>query len=138
MIKLAETNSWEDFIMPLKESAEMYLETIYTLSKTHSYVRSIDVAEALGYSRPSVSRAVDLLTKDGYLSVKEEGFLILTEKGMEAAEKIYERHTILTAALVALGVDPETAAEDACKIEHDISDRTLDASKAHMKTYQSY
>ena len=138
MIKLAETNSWEDFIISLKESAEMYLETIYTLSKTHSYVRSIDVAEALGYSRPSVSRAVDLLTKDGYLSVKEEGFLILTEKGMEAAEKIYERHTILTAALVALGVDPETAAEDACKIEHDISDRTLDAIKAHMKTYLSY
>jgi len=124
--------------MSLKESAEMYLETIYTLSKTHSYVRSIDVAEALGYSRPSVSRAVGLLKKDGYLSVKEEGFLILTEKGMEAAEKIYERHTILTAALVALGVDPETAAEDACKIEHDISDRTLDAIKAHMKTYQSY
>lgn len=138
MIKLAETNSWEDFIMSLKESAEMYLETIYTLSKTHSYVRSIDVAEALGYSRPSVSRAVGLLKKDGYLSVKEEGFLILTEKGMEAAEKIYERHTILTAALMALGVDPETAAEDACKIEHDISDRTLDAIKAHMKTYLSY
>ena len=124
--------------MSLKESAEMYLETIYTLSMTHSYVRSIDVAEALGYSRSSVSRAVDLLTKDGYLSVKEEGFLILTEKGMEAAEKIYERHTILTAALVALGVDPETAAEDACKIEHDISDRTLDAIKAHMKTSLSY
>ena len=124
--------------MSLKESAEMYLETIYTLSKTHSYVRSIDVAEALGYSRPSVSRAVGLLKKDGYLSVKEEGFLILTEKGMEAAEKIYERHTILTAALMGLGVDPETAAEDACKIEHDISDRTLDAIKAHMKTYQSY
>ena len=124
--------------MSLKESAEMYLETIYTLSKTHSYVRSIDVAEALGYSRPSVSRAVGLLKKDGYLSVKEEGFLILTEKGTEAAEKIYERHTILTAALVALGVDPETATEDACKIEHDISDRTLDAIKAHMKTYQSY
>jgi len=124
--------------MSLKESAEMYLETIYTLSKTHSYIRSIDVAEALGYSRPSVSRAVGLLKKDGYLSVKEEGFLILTEKGMEAAEKIYERHTILTAALMALGVDPETATEDACKIEHDISDRTLDAIKAHMKTYQSY
>lgn len=123
--------------MSLKESAELYLETIYTLSKTHSYVRSIDVAEALGYSRPSVSRAVGLLKKDGYLSVKEEGFLILTEKGMEAAENIYERHTILTAALVALGVDPETAAEDACKIEHDISDKTLDAIKAHMKTYLS-
>ena len=121
--------------MPLKESAEMYLETIYTLSKTMSYVRSIDVAEALGYSRPSVSRAVGLLKKDGYLSVKDEGFLILTEKGTQTAEKIYERHTILTAALMALGVDPETAAEDACKIEHDISDKSLDAIKAHMKNY---
>ena len=121
--------------MPLKESAEMYLETIYTPSKTMSYVRSIDVAEALGYSRPSVSRAVGLLKKDGYLSVKDEGFLILTEKGTQTAEKIYERHTILTAALMALGVDPETAAEDACKIEHDISDKSLDAIKAHMKNY---
>jgi len=128
-------NPWEDCLMSLKESAEMYLETIYTLSKTNSYVRSIDVAEALGYSRPSVSRAVALLKKDGYLSVKEEGFLILTEKGIETAEKIYERHTILTTALIALGVDPETAAEDACKIEHDISDSSLEAIKAHLKIY---
>lgn len=123
--------------MPLKESAEMYLETIYTLSKTNSSVRSIDVAEALNYSRPSVSRAVGLLKKDGYLSVNKEGFLLLTEKGMETAEKIYERHTILTAALMALGVDPETAAEDACKVEHDISDKTLDAIKAHMDMYMT-
>jgi len=121
--------------MPLKESAEMYLETIYTLSQTSSAVRSIDVAEALSYSRPSVSRAVGLLKRDGYLSVNKEGFLLLTEKGIETAERIYERHTILTAALTALGVDPETAAEDACKIEHDISDRTLDAIKAHMSMY---
>ena len=138
MIELAETNPMEELPMALKESAEMYLETIYTLSKTNSYVRSIDVAEALGYSRPSVSRAVGLLKKDGYLSVHDEGFLILTEKGTETAEKIYERHTILTAALVALGVDPETAAEDACKIEHDISDRTLEAIKAHMTTYMPH
>ena len=121
--------------MSLHESAEMYLETIYSLSKVNSTVRSIDVAEALGYSRPSVSRAVGLLKNDGYLTMDKDGFLALTEKGTETAEKIYERHTILTAALMALGVDKETAAEDACKIEHDISDRSFDAIKKHMKTY---
>ena len=121
--------------MSLHESAEMYLETIYSLSKVNPTVRSIDVAEALGYSRPSVSRAVGLLKNDGYLTMDKDGFLALTEKGTEAAEKIYERHTILTAALMALGVDKETAAEDACKIEHDISDRSFDAIKKHMKTY---
>ena len=121
--------------MSLHESAEMYLETIYTLSLNSTSVRSIDVAEALNYSRPSVSRAVGLLKKDGYLLMDEEGFLALTEEGRALAERIYERHTVLTAALEALGVDKETAAEDACKIEHDISDRTFDAIKAHMKTY---
>ena len=121
--------------MSLHESAEMYLETIYTLSLNSTCVRSIDVAEALNYSRPSVSRAVGLLKKDGYLKMNEEGFLSLTEEGRVLAERIYERHTVLTAALEALGVDKETAAEDACKIEHDISDRTFDAIKAHMKTY---
>ena len=121
--------------MSLHESAEMYLETIYTLSLNSTSVRSIDVAEALNYSRPSVSRAVGLLKKDGYLLMDEEGFLTLTEEGRALAERIYERHTVLTAALEALGVDKETAAEDACKIEHDISDRTFDAIKAHMKTY---
>lgn len=121
--------------MSLHESAEMYLETIYSLSKVNSTVRSIDVAEALCYSRPSVSRAVGLLKNDGYLTMDKDGFLSLTEKGTETAEKIYERHTILTAALMALGVDKETAAEDACKIEHDISDRSFDAIKKHMKTY---
>ena len=121
--------------MSLKESAEMYLETIYTLSRNHKPVRSVDVAEALGYSRPSVSRAVGLLKNEAYLTMDNDGFLILTEKGAGVAEKIYERHTILTAALMALGVDQQTAAEDACKIEHDISDRSLAAIKAHMKTY---
>ena len=121
--------------MSMHESAEMYLETIYTLSLNSTSVRSIDVAEALNYSRPSVSRAVGLLKKDGYLLMDEEGFLNLTEEGRALAERIYERHTVLTAALEALGVDKETAAEDACKIEHDISDRTFDAIKAHMKTY---
>ena len=121
--------------MSMHESAEMYLETIYMLSLNSTCVRSIDVAEALNYSRPSVSRAVGLLKKDGYLLMDEEGFLTLTEEGRALAERIYERHTVLTAALEALGVDKETAAEDACKIEHDISDRSFDAIKAHMKTY---
>ena len=121
--------------MALHESAEMYLETIYRLSMEQHCVRSIDVAESLNYSRASVSRAVGLLKKDGYLEMDEDGFLNLTELGKSTAEKIYERHMILTAALKALGVDEESAAEDACKIEHDISDRTFDAIKAHMKTY---
>ena len=121
--------------MSMHESAEMYLETIYTLSLNSTCVRSVDVAEALNYSRPSVSRAVGLLKKDGYLKMDEESFLTLTEEGRVLAERIYERHTVLAAALEALGVDKETAAEDACKIEHDISDRTFEAIKAHMKTY---
>lgn len=121
--------------MLLHESAEMYLETIYVLSQSSAAVRSIDVAEALGYSRPSISRAVGLLKKDGYLSVDRDAFLTLTEKGREVAEKIYERHTILTAALVALGVDKDSAAEDACRIEHVISDKTMTALKAHMSKF---
>ncbi len=121
--------------MRIQESAEMYLETIYILSQTSTSVRSIDVAEALGYSRPSISRAVGLLKKNGYLLVNEDGFLTLTEKGMETAGKVYERHTILTAALMALGVDRESAAEDACRIEHVISDKTIAAVKAHINKF---
>ena len=121
--------------MSLHESAEMYLETIYTLSLSGGHVRSIDVAEALNYSRPSVSRAVGLLKKDGYLEADDEGFLKLTVLGKHTAEKIYERHTVLTAALMALGVDEESAAEDACRIEHVISDKSLAAIKAHMNQY---
>ena len=121
--------------MSLHESAEMYLETIYQLSRKQPAVRSIDVAEALNYSRPSVSRAVSLLKKKGYLETNETGFLVLTEQGKTAAASIYERHTVITGALVALGVDPETAAEDACKIEHVISEKTLAAIKAHMEKY---
>jgi len=121
--------------MRLHESAEMYLETIYVLSQNNAAVRSIDVAEALGYSRPSISRAVGLLKADGYLSVDQDAFLTLTEKGREVAEKIYERHTILTAALMALGVDKDSAAADACRIEHVISDKTMTALKAHMRKF---
>ena len=121
--------------MALHESAEMYLETIYRLSMEQHCVRSIDVAESLNYSRASVSRAVGLLKKDGYLEMDADGFLNLTELGKSTAEKIYERHRILTAALKALGVDEESAAEDACRIEHVISDKSLAAIKAHMKQY---
>ena len=121
--------------MSLHESAEMYLETIYQLSLEHPTVRSIDVAEALNYSRPSVSRAVGLLKQDGYLEPDADGFLVLTDLGRSTAEKIYERHTILSTVLMELGVDPETAAEDACRIEHVISEKTLDAIRNHMKKY---
>ena len=122
--------------MSMNESAEMYLETIYILARKNPAVRSVDVAEALNYSRPSVSRAVGLLKKDDYLVMDPDGFLVLTEKGTAAAEKIYERHTVLAAALMALGVDTESAAEDACRIEHVISDKSLDAIKVHMQKYE--
>ena len=121
--------------MSLHESAEMYLETIYQLSLLQRSVRSIDVAEALGYSRPSVSRAVGLLKQDGYLEMNDDGFLVLTDLGRSTAEKIYERHNVLAAALIALGVDKETATEDACKIEHIISDKSLEAIRKHMKNH---
>jgi len=118
--------------MPLYESAEMYLETIYQLSLKSNYVRSIDVAESMGYSKPSVSRAVGLLKQGGYLLMDADGYLSLTDEGARIAEKIYERHTVLTRALTALGVDRNTATEDACKIEHVISDETFLAIKRHI------
>lgn len=122
--------------MRMQESLEMYLETIYILTQRSNSVRSIDVAEHMGYSKPSVSRAVGLLKQGAYLSVDKDGFLFLTASGREIAEKMYERHTVLSAALSALGVDTETAAEDACKIEHVISDRSFAAIKNHMQTYR--
>ena len=120
--------------MSLHESAEMYLETIYQLSLERSSVRSIDVAESMGYSKPSISRAVGLLKQGGYLLMDKDGSLSLTESGLKIAQKVYERHTILTNVLVRLGVSPEVAAEDACKMEHVISDETFDAMKRHMNT----
>lgn len=117
--------------MHLMESGEMYLETILILSLKSGAVRSLDIAEYMGFSKPSVSRAVGLLKNDGYITVDKNGFITLTAKGREIAEKIYERHTLLTEFLVRLGVDPKTAAEDACKIEHDISDASFEAIKAH-------
>ena len=115
--------------MQLQESGEMYLETIYVLSKTMPAVRSIDVGEHMGFSKPSVSRALGILKKNGYVTVGEDGAITLTEAGFALAEKIYERHTILTAFLEKLGVSTEVADSDACKIEHHISDETLDAIK---------
>ena len=118
--------------MSVHESGEMYLEAILVLSKKNGFVRSIDVSEYMGYSKPSVSRAIGLLKNGGYVEMAEDGSLTLTPIGVEVAKKIYERHTILTAFLVKLGVDRDTAAEDACKMEHDISDASLAAIKAFV------
>lgn len=118
--------------MQLQESGQMYLETILILSKKSNSVRSIDISEYMSFSKPSVSRAVNLLKDGGYILISKEGYITLTALGREIAEKIYERHTILTKCLIALGVSEETAAEDACKIEHDISDESFSAIKRHV------
>ena len=123
--------------MALLESGEMYLETIYILSQKSGSVRSVDVAEEMGYSKPSVSRAVGLLKKDGLLLMDETGGLRLTEAGEEKARHIYERHTVLSRLLMNLGVDEKTAVEDACRMEHYISDRSFEAIKAHMRRYDT-
>jgi Mn-dependent DtxR family transcriptional regulator len=115
--------------MALKESGEMYLETIYVLNKKSDSVRSIDVCEYMGYSKPSVSRAVGLLKNNGFINVSKEGFLTLTKSGEETAKKLFERHTIISEFLISLGVDEETATEDACRIEHVISDESFEAIK---------
>ena len=122
--------------MQLQESGEMYLETILILTQKKPSVRSVDVGEYMGFSKPSVSRAVGLLRRGGFLIMQPDGELILTDLGREVAEKIYERHTVLSEMLVRLGVPPETAAEDACKIEHDISDETFRAIKQHLEMYR--
>lgn len=119
--------------MVLQESGEMYLETIYRLSKEKPLVRAIDVGEQLGYSKPSVSRAMGLLRTGGYIETAENGGIALTPTGRELAEKIYERHTLLTRMLTALGVDEATAAEDACRMEHVISEDTFQAIKRHFE-----
>ena len=119
--------------MHLQESGEMYLESIYVLAGRLSSVRSIDVVEYMGYSKPSVSRAIGLLKSGGYVNVDDAGALTLTDAGLEVAKKIYERHTILTNFLTSIGVPKDIAAEDACKIEHDISDESFEAIKNFKK-----
>jgi len=117
----------------LQESGEMYLETILVLSKEQTTVRSLDVADYMGFSKPSVSRAVGLLKSGGYITVDSNGYITLTDEGRYIAEKIYERHTVITDVLVQLGVSEEVALEDACKMEHVISDESFEAIKRHMK-----
>ena len=115
--------------MNLQESGQMYLETILILTERMPAVRSIDVCEHMGFSKPSVSRAVGLLKNGGYITVSAEGYLVLTDIGRDFAEKIYDRHKQLTDFLVSLGVSPEIASEDACKMEHSISDASFEAIK---------
>lgn len=122
--------------MAIQESGEMYLESIYVLSQKSSAVRSIDVGEYMGYSKPSVSRAMGLLKKDEYIEIDRDGHITLTEKGLTVAQKIYERHTVLTELLIRLGVDRDIASEDACKIEHAISDESFRAIQAHLEKYK--
>lgn len=121
--------------MRLQESGEMYLESIHVLSKRQGYVRSIDISEYMGYSKPSVSRAVNLLKANGYIVMDDENHITLTDSGREIAEKIYSRHTVLTRMLVALGVSQEVAAEDACRMEHTISDESFEAIKRHLELH---
>lgn len=117
--------------MHLQESGEMYLETVYILTQKSDSVRSIDICEYMGYSKPSVSRAIGLLKNGGYITVDEKGYINLTENGTAVALKMFERHTMLTNFLVKLGVDEKTASEDACKIEHHISEESFNAIKNH-------
>jgi len=119
--------------MPLQESGEMYIETIYVLSKGSSFVRAVDVCDKMGFSKPSVSRAMGLLKDGGYITVDSKGGILLTEKGLDVAEKMYERHQIIASLLIRLGVDPDVASEDSCKIEHVISDETF----AKIKDFNS-
>ncbi len=118
--------------MILKESGEMYLETIYVLLQSSKEVRAIHVAEKLGYSKPSVSRAMGLLKNGGLISIDKEGFISLTTEGLQTAEALYERHTVLSKILMALGIDEETATLDACRIEHVISETSFEAMKRHL------
>lgn len=119
--------------MHIQESGEMYLETIHILLQKNGSVRSIDVCEHMGYSKPSVSRAVGILKNAGYIEVDRHGYITLTDLGLEVAHKMYERHTLLTELLVRLGVDRETAADDACKIEHHISEKSFEAIKKFVE-----
>ena len=121
--------------MKIQESAENYLEAIHVLTLQNGQVRSIDVAHYTGFSTPSISRAVGLLRDNGSVSIDQTGLLSLTDAGLKIAETIYERHTVLTDLLIKLGVSPETAAEDACRIEHVISAETFEKLKEHVRKY---
>ena len=121
--------------MALQESGEMYLETIYVLSQRGGSVRSIDICEHLGYSKPSVSRVVGLLKSGGYITVSPEGYITLTDLGIKISQKLFERHTVLSRVLMQLGVDEATATEDACRIEHVISEESFNALKKYIEKF---
>lgn len=122
--------------MRIMKSAEDYLETMLVLKEKHGYIRSVDIAAALEVTKPSVSYAVKRLRENGYILMDNNGRITLTETGLPIAERIYERHKLLTRFLTALGVSEETAREDACKIEHDLSDETFNAMKKHAEAYK--
>lgn len=122
--------------MALKPSGEMYIETIYILHRQKANVRSIDIAEHMNYSKPSVSRAVGRLKQEEFITIDDSGYITLTDKGLVFAQKIYERHTVLSKALMLLGVDEDTASEDACKIEHVISEKSFATIKKHLEMHQ--
>ena len=117
------------------KSAEDYLESMIILKEKNGYIRSVDIAGFLGVTKPSVSNAMKRLREEGYIEMNRSGFITVTEKGMEIADKIYTRHKKLTDFFVALGVDPEIAEDDACKIEHDLSDATFDAICSHIDKF---
>ncbi|MBR0417355.1 MAG: metal-dependent transcriptional regulator [Firmicutes bacterium] len=121
--------------MAMQESGEMYLETIYVLSQKQATVRSVDVAEEMGYSKPSVSRGLGLLKERGLAETDPAGNISLTKEGKKLAKSIYERHTVLTELLMRIGVDEKTATEDACRVEHYISEKTFKAIKKHVKEH---
>ncbi|MBR7142836.1 MAG: metal-dependent transcriptional regulator [Clostridia bacterium] len=119
--------------MQLQESGQMYLETILILSQRSTSVHAVDISDHMGYSKPSVSRAVGLLRKGGYVTVEEDGRIFLTEDGRAEAQRIYDRHRLITQLLVTLGVDEQIASEDACRMEHDISDATFEAIRTYLE-----
>ncbi|MBR5558935.1 MAG: metal-dependent transcriptional regulator [Oscillospiraceae bacterium] len=119
--------------MKIQKSAQDYLETMLMLQQSKGYIRSIDVAEQLGVTKPSVSYATKRLRENGYITMDSDGLISLTKAGMEIAQTMFERHTVLTEFLIRLGVDEETAREDACKMEHDISQQTFDALRRHAE-----
>ncbi|HIT68297.1 MAG TPA: metal-dependent transcriptional regulator [Candidatus Aphodomonas merdavium] len=119
--------------MKIQKASEDYLEAMLMMREKHGYIRSVDIAEQLGVTKPSVSYATKRLRENGYITMDKDGLITLTEKGMEIAERIYQRHQMLTAFLIRLGVDEQTAREDACKLEHDISQKSFDALCAHAQ-----
>ena len=123
--------------MKIQKSSEDYLEAMLMLQEKHGYIRSVDIAAQLGVTKPSVSYATKRLRENGYITMSADGLISLTEAGMEIASRIYERHKLLTQLLIGLGVSPETAREDACKIEHDLSVETFDAIRGHVRRYSS-